>query len=380
VLALAVTSHAHDWNFGGCPSVRPMPNFDLERFLGSWYAIEQYDTDSTCLRFTYERASPTRLFVTKTRELPGLDSVGLQHNTYTGVLDIPDAGNEARMRVKWPLNIAGKGDYTVYDTDYTSYAAVYDCQQLSPLMHRKNAAILSRTPTADAFLVSELKTKLSGQGVESRHFSAISQSGCAPPKPTDSTTNVGPDTIPNLFNTARDELGDAAKDIGDAASSAAKDIGDAASSAIDGITTFFDSIGGTDNVNPDAAEAPNLDRSFINFPKPQDRPFKDEPAFRTGSTTVGSTVTSKPSTTVQTTEATTTTKAPSTTKATTTTEAPSTTTAAPPTTTTTFVPVFNFKTPGSILPSDAANDESLNEIDREPFVDPGKVIRTVVSV
>lgn len=46
-------------------------------------------------------------------------------------------------------DVAGKADYTVLTTDYTGHAVVFECQQLSPLLHRKSAAILSRDPTLD---------------------------------------------------------------------------------------------------------------------------------------------------------------------------------------------------------------------------------------
>lgn len=53
--------------------------------------------------------------------------------------------------------MAGKGDYVVYDTDYDTYAAIYECQQLSSLMHRKSASILSRTPALDQTFVNRVR-------------------------------------------------------------------------------------------------------------------------------------------------------------------------------------------------------------------------------
>lgn len=53
--------------------------------------------------------------------------------------------------------MAGKGDYVVYDTDYDTYAAIYECQQLSSLMHRKSASILSRTPSLDQTFVNRVR-------------------------------------------------------------------------------------------------------------------------------------------------------------------------------------------------------------------------------
>lgn len=46
-------------SFGGCPVYQPMPDFDKERFLGTWYETERYFTitelAARCISATYER-------------------------------------------------------------------------------------------------------------------------------------------------------------------------------------------------------------------------------------------------------------------------------------------------------------------------------------
>ena len=53
-------------------------------------------------------------------------------------------------------DVMGKGDYIVVGTDYVTYAGIYDCQPLTALAHRQNAAILSRTPSLDSMYVDKV--------------------------------------------------------------------------------------------------------------------------------------------------------------------------------------------------------------------------------
>lgn len=54
-------------SFGGCPVYQPMPNFDKERFLGTWYEVERYFTvtelASRCISATYEKRADGKIWV-----------------------------------------------------------------------------------------------------------------------------------------------------------------------------------------------------------------------------------------------------------------------------------------------------------------------------
>lgn len=54
-------------SFGGCPVYQPMPDFEKDRFLGTWYEAERYFTvtelASRCISATYERRQDDLIWV-----------------------------------------------------------------------------------------------------------------------------------------------------------------------------------------------------------------------------------------------------------------------------------------------------------------------------
>lgn len=217
LLALAVLgiAEAHDWGMGSCPRVDPVPNLSVEKFLGLWYVIQQVDTDSLCLKLNYTRVSETQLRVTKLRQFSILDQVGVEHtNSYSGTLDLPHEDDLGRMRVKWPLNVAGKGDYIVFDTDYTNYAGIYECQTVTTLMHRKSAAILSRTPVLAQEYIDRVRRRLTSFGISLDDLDTVVHQGCRTRAEADVNIHVDSDTFSSVMSGARTGIEDAASSVG----------------------------------------------------------------------------------------------------------------------------------------------------------------------
>ena len=48
--------------------------------------------------------------------------------------------------------LTGKADFVVFDTDYDSYVAVFECDRAG-LLHRRSVAVLSRSHTIDEMFV-----------------------------------------------------------------------------------------------------------------------------------------------------------------------------------------------------------------------------------
>ncbi|XP_068238692.1 apolipoprotein D-like [Palaemon carinicauda] len=216
---------AHDWGWGSCPVIPAKAKLNVDKFIGLWYVIELFDSSSTCQTLNYTRMSETQLSVTKSRQFYILDSLSIDHaNTYKGKLDIPNEDNAGKMRVKWPLNIAGKADYTIFDTDYDTYAVIYECQEVSTLAYRQSAAILSRSPTLDSAIVDRVKNQLKGAGISISHFDKIDHSVCT--QPSDSSMKI--DIDDNTF-----------KDIVDSAGSGIKSV---ASTVANGATNLADTV------------------------------------------------------------------------------------------------------------------------------------------
>lgn len=93
--------------------------------------------------------------------LLGLTSYDHKYH-YTGDLSIPTKSTPAAMRVVFPLSkfeltlnpshsflflpdVVGGATYTVFMTDYETYAGIFTCQKLA-FAHRQSATIISRTP------------------------------------------------------------------------------------------------------------------------------------------------------------------------------------------------------------------------------------------
>ncbi|XP_049766625.1 apolipoprotein D-like [Schistocerca cancellata] len=224
LLSVAVAVSGHSYHLGGCPTVDPMPDFDVNRFVGKWYVIQKTSTGSTCLVNNYAvDTNHTGHYLLEQRSqhfILGMTSVDHVYR-YTGDLTIPDKQTPGAMRVRFPLSIAGSASYTVFATDYENYAGVFTCQKLA-FAHRQSASILSRSPTLDKMYVEKIRSKLSSFGVDPFDLSIIKQDDC--PKVTDDSynININPDTfspgsIAGVVRTAGDKLGDGVEVVAEGA-------------------------------------------------------------------------------------------------------------------------------------------------------------------
>jgi len=264
-LFLGVTN-GHDWGWGICPRVDPVQNLSVDKFLGTWYVIQQFDTSSSCLTLNYTRVSDTQLKVTKARQFYLLDAVGMEHtNAYTGTLDIPDGDNQGKMRVKWPLNFAGKGDYVVFDTDYTGYAGIYECQRITSLMHRQSATILSRTPYLNVTFIDRIKRRLRSFDIEEHDFDQVVHDSCISRSESDLNINVDEDTfkkvvagtvegVKTFANTVADGVRGVANAVGAGANSimAGQTMGDQEVIVVNNDDNVFSNVVNNVHANPDA--------------------------------------------------------------------------------------------------------------------------------
>jgi len=203
--------------------------------MGLWYVIEQFDTSSSCLTLNYSKVSDTQLKVTKARQFYLLDAAGLDHtNSYTGSLDIPDGDNQGQMRVKWPLNFAGKGDYIVIDTDYTGYAGIYECQRITSLAHRQSATILSRTPTLNQTFVDRIKRRLRSFDIDDDDFDKITHESCISKSDSDLNINVDENTFKKVISGTVEGVKDVANTVADGVRDVADAVGNGATSILAG--------------------------------------------------------------------------------------------------------------------------------------------------
>jgi len=149
----------------------------MEKFSGSWYVIQKFD-GSPCLMYNFTEGDDAKLRIIQTSQHTVVGSAGLFNYTYTGVLTFPNSAKEpGRMRVKFPLNVAGSADYLIYMTDYENYGVIFTCQEL-PIGHRKSMSILSRTPSLDNDIISKIHQKVRDDSVDPKDFEKIDHSKC----------------------------------------------------------------------------------------------------------------------------------------------------------------------------------------------------------
>jgi len=170
--------NSHTMGLGSCPRVQPMKGFNMNKMLGEWYVIQKFATSSSCMKYNFTQGTDGKMRLVQTRQHFVLDTIGVDHiYTYTGVLSIPDNDDRGRMRVKFPLNVAGDADLTIFATDYDNYAGMLTCQKIL-FGHTKCGTILSRKPTLEKSIVNQLRQKLEEDGVDPEDFSIVDQSNC----------------------------------------------------------------------------------------------------------------------------------------------------------------------------------------------------------
>ncbi|XP_023944006.1 apolipoprotein D [Bicyclus anynana] len=199
LLAVCGSAYSHTYHLGACPIVEPMPGFDMNQMLGVWYVIQKTSTASHCITYNFTRTDEPGVYeLEQVSQHFILGLTPLEHDyRYTGVLTVPDQSVPARMKVRFPLSVAGSASYTVMATDYNTYAAVFTCQKLT-FAHRRSATILSRTKELDKMYVDKMRTKLASFGVDPYDLSIISQSEC--PKHPNGTEGVNINIDPNTFS------------------------------------------------------------------------------------------------------------------------------------------------------------------------------------
>ncbi|CAG0902508.1 unnamed protein product [Darwinula stevensoni] len=160
--------------------------FPPPQFLGGWYVIRKTDTTSSCLKNEYLFHEPSGEYrILETRDWFVLDRLGIDTDlAHEGKLDFFH-GDQARMRVKFNLNMAGKADYLILDTDYKNFAVVYECQDLVNFLglvrlRRRSGALLVRDLAYDnPTVVEKSLRRLKDLGVST---DVVAHEGCANPK------------------------------------------------------------------------------------------------------------------------------------------------------------------------------------------------------
>lgn len=247
IIVLTLVCHygnAHTYHTGGCPAVEPMSGFDMKQFLGIWYAVQKTSTASTCVVYNITRGEePGEYFIEQTSQHFALGLTPLKHEySYTGQINIPDNTVPAKMTVNFPLNVAGDSSFTVFMTDYSTYAGIFTCQKLA-FSHRRSATLLSRSRDLDKIYVDKMRNRLISFNVDPFDLSIVNQTGC-------------PKDARDGYNIHIDQQTFSAANIAQAVRNAGSKIGDGVEWTIEASKKFYKKFTGpSNNDQPTAAEA-----------------------------------------------------------------------------------------------------------------------------
>jgi len=166
LLLISINQCFANWGWGGCPpQVAPMPDFDLQKYLGVWYEIERFDSSFEdgleCVTANYSRLDNSTVRVIN----QGYDPIEMEPSLANGTAVVRDPRVPNALAVSFPFRFLGfeidfsTGNYDIYDVDYNSHVTVYSCSNFW-IFHVEYGWVLSRTPELDAGLTQKLKDQL----------------------------------------------------------------------------------------------------------------------------------------------------------------------------------------------------------------------------
>ncbi|XP_063367715.1 bilin-binding protein-like [Cydia amplana] len=143
LLVTAVAASANVMHENNCPALKPIENFNLTAYQGTWYAISKYpeEKNGKCDSTEYKLDGD----VLKVKDIHVMDGV----QTYIeGTAKLaPDANKAGKLVVSLKFgDVTRDSPLNILATDYTHYAIAYNCKyDEKNKNHQDYAWILSRS-------------------------------------------------------------------------------------------------------------------------------------------------------------------------------------------------------------------------------------------
>lgn len=160
---------------GNCPKPSVQENFNLTKYLGTWYEIEKLPAAferGTCNQATYSLLDDGTVKV-HNAELLANGKI----NSIQGVATVRNSSQPAILDVGFFKGVPD-APYWVLSTDYQTYALVYSCSNYFGLFHIDFAWILARSRALTEDVVDQLHEKLAAAGVNVKRLTVSDQTGC----------------------------------------------------------------------------------------------------------------------------------------------------------------------------------------------------------
>jgi len=167
-------------NSGDCAEGPIITDFDISKYLGTWYEIEKFPTpfeaEMKCVYAKYDSIGTNNISVLNS----GVKSEKSSNITGFASKDDSSKPNHLSLHLKvFSFNNNGfyqTSPYNIWSTDYDNYALVYSCSTLIPNLPKMEFAwILSRKTTLDDTYVKPLTDLLDSYNVTSSKLVKTSQ-------------------------------------------------------------------------------------------------------------------------------------------------------------------------------------------------------------
>ncbi|KAK6185573.1 hypothetical protein SNE40_007777 [Patella caerulea] len=162
---------------GSCAKPPTQQNFNLSRYLGQWYGQVEYsaifNVGVSCSRARYSLKPNGHLRIFNQGYYRLIDQpVSVEGEGY-----VISESNPATLSVTF-FNFLPAAPYLIVETDYDNYSVVYSCKTIG-FLKSETAWVLTRSTTglSEDTLHGVLR-RLESYGIESNHFSRITQTDC----------------------------------------------------------------------------------------------------------------------------------------------------------------------------------------------------------
>ncbi|XP_076061453.1 apolipoprotein D-like [Oratosquilla oratoria] len=129
VLMLAVTVSVASGQIvkpGKCPKFTPKPDFDIKSYVGTWFEIERFPTlyaeGQRCVYTEYTDIGNGKIGVH--------DASFDKNDNYLELFGYAETSDVPGKLLFHLDGVPEVGNYNVLDTDYTTFASVYSCQNM----------------------------------------------------------------------------------------------------------------------------------------------------------------------------------------------------------------------------------------------------------
>ncbi|CAN9506064.1 unnamed protein product [Ophioblennius macclurei] len=175
LLLTTSAAQAQTFHLGKCPKPPVQEEFNVEKYMGTWYELEKLPAvfeKGKCNQATYSLLSDGTVKV-HNQEILSDGKI----NSIEGVAKVKDSAQPAILAVSFFKN-SPDAPYWVLSTDYQSNALVYSCVDYLGIFHVDFAWILARARVLPEVVLGSLREKLTAAGVNLNRLTVSNQTGC----------------------------------------------------------------------------------------------------------------------------------------------------------------------------------------------------------